>query len=94
MVLKVLKPNQWIDCYSLFSGCKYRDVQEAVSKLFLPQQLHGPVSVIWCSIRGWSTLKAALLATDLIDLESFQRLSGQDYILMFHVCIKDLERKA
>lgn len=27
---------------------------------------------------------------DLIDLESFQCLSGQDYILMFHDCITDL----
>lgn len=65
-------------------------MKEAASKLFLPLQLHGPVSAIWYSIWDWSTLKAALLATDLIDLESLQLLSGQDYILMFHVCIKDL----
>lgn len=48
------------------------------------------VSAIWCSIWDWRILKAALLALFLIDLESLQFLSDQDYILMFCVCVKDL----
>lgn len=58
---------------------------QAGSKLFLPLQPHGSDAAISCSIWDWSTLKAAPLATDLIDLESLQLLSGQEYILTFHV---------
>lgn len=85
LLTPLLKSHRWIDLQPPCTGCKYEGMIEPIYPC-------GPVSAIRCVNGDWSTLKAALLATRLIDLESLQFLSGQDYILMFRVCIKDLRR--
>lgn len=62
------------------------------SKLFHPCT-HTGLSLPFDVLSGTEgPLKVSPLATNLIDLENLQLLSGQDYILMLHVCIKDLRQ--